>query len=466
MKARNLVFLLIILGIIIGVGFAYFNSTPRLLSFQPEPGSESVPAGSPLTITFSRPMKPDSVEENLTIDPPVQGTFSWERNTLTFTPRDSWPSGETITVNLASGSQADGLIPLALIGNQEWSFTIGRPLIAYLWPAGGVADIYTLDPLSGNVTQLTNNPFGVLDFDINNEGTILYYSARNRNGGSDLFAFNRLSGNPQEDPIPLLDCPAAFCRSPKISPNGELLAYERNPLPGSSESLYPQVWVRSLQNSNSSADALAGDPDHPTRLPDWSPAGWLAFYDIAESAFVFLDPTTGETISHPNDTGEAGSWSPDSSSFVAPEIIFPATENSLEADTASVVAPSHLYRYDLTSGTSQDLSVSPDLEDTSPVYSPNGQHLVFARKSLDPIFWTPGRQLWVMRPDGQEAHQLTEAPYFNHSNFAWSHDSRQIAYQRFNQDNPTDPPEIWLINSEGSIPLQLVIGGYAPQWIP
>jgi Tol biopolymer transport system component len=411
-------------------------------------------------------MKPGSVEEHLTIKPPVQGTFAWEKNTLIFTPDESWPSGETVTVQLTSGSQADGLLPLALLGSQEWSFTIGRPLIAYLWPAAGVANIYTLDPLEGEVSQLTSKPFGVLDFDVNADGTIIYYSARNVSGGSDLFALDRLSRSPQDDPSPLLVCPDAFCRSPKISPNGELLAYERNPLPGGSESLYPQVWIRSLPGSTSSTDTLAGDPNHPARLPEWSAAGLLAFYDITEHAYIFLDPITQESISYPNDTGEAGSWSPDSNAFVAPEIRFTPVENSQETDPANVLAPSNLHRFELPTETSLDLSGSLDLEDTSPVYAPNGQLLAFARKSLDPTLWTPGRQLWVMRPDGEEARQLTSAPYFNHSNFAWSPDSSQIAYLRFNQDNPTAPPEIWLINMETSNTIQLVIGGYAQQWIP
>ena len=464
MKARRVVFLLVFLGVIIGVGVGYVRATPRLVRLSPEPGRQSVPVGSPLSLTFSKRMKPGSVEEHLIIDPSTQGAFRWEGDTLLFIPDGSWPSGETITILLASGSQADGLLPLALLGSQEWSFTIGRPLVAYLWPASGVADLYALDPLSGEVIRLISNPFGILDFDINADGTVIYYSARNPTSGSDIFAYDRLSDDPQGDPLPLLACPNAFCRSPKVSPDDSMLAYERDPLPGSGESLFPQVWIRSLNESPPSADALAGDPDHPTRLPDWSSKGLLSFYDVVETAYILLDPITEETISILNDTGEVGSWSPDGSAYVAPEIIFAPTENQGGSD--NTIAPSHLFRFDLPTTTSQDLSVSLDLEDTSPVYSPNGHYLAFARKSLDPALWTPGRQLWVMRPDGIEARELTTAPYFNHSSFAWSPDNQQIAYLRFNQDNPTAPPEIWLMNIDENIPIQLVIGGYAPQWIP
>jgi Tol biopolymer transport system component len=91
---------------------------------------------------------------------------------------------------------------------------------------------------------------------------------------------------------------------------------------------------------------------------------------------------------------------------------------------------------------------------------------VLARKYLDAARWTPGRQIWLMSPDGKEFQALTNAPYFNHSSFAWSPDGQQLAYLRFNQEKLTDPPELWLMNADGSQPIQLVIGGYAPQWIP
>ena len=200
MKARRLVFIFVVFGVIIGVGVSYIRASPRLLRFSPEPGRQSVPGGSSLSLTFSKPMKSGSVEEKLIIDPSTPGSFRWEGNSLLFIPDWSWPSGETITVLLGSGSQADGLIPLALLGSQEWSFTIGRPLIAYLWPASGTANLYALDPLSGEVVELISSPFGILDFDINADGTVIYYSASNTTGGSDLFAYDRLSDDPQGDP--------------------------------------------------------------------------------------------------------------------------------------------------------------------------------------------------------------------------------------------------------------------------
>ena len=50
--------------------------------------------------------------------------------------------------------------------------------------------------------------------------------------------------------------------------------------------------------------------------------------------------------------------------------------------------------------------------------------------------------------------------------FAWSLDGEQLAFVRFDVGAPTNPPELWLVNADGSEPLELVVGGYAPQWVP
>jgi Tol biopolymer transport system component len=112
------------------------------------------------------------------------------------------------------------------------------------------------------------------------------------------------------------------------------------------------------------------------------------------------------------------------------------------------------------------LTPGTNTENTDPAYDPDGRLVAFARRYLDPARWTPGRQLWTMAANGGELRQLTEEPLFTHTDFTWRPDGGQIAYTRFNQMTLTDPPEIWVIEPDGSSPLRLVIGGYDPQWIP
>ena len=272
----------------------------------------------------------------------------------------------------------------------------------------------------------------------------------------------------QITPVLLLGCLQANCRAPVISPAGDRVAYERTEVQG-----YPRVWMMSLNRAEEQGDdaenvqpasvVLAGDPLHQTLLPSWSPDGLLTFYDTQAAAFVLLDPRTGEQALFPNQTGEKGAWNPSGREFVAPEIFF--LDSGSLGDLQSY-ANSHLIQFDRFTRNTQDLTPEEGMEDSSPAFSPDGTYLAFARKYLDQQRWTPGRQLWVMLPGIGQAQPVTDEPNYNHFEFAWSPDSNQLAYVRFNQTTLTMPPEIWvlaLLNAESEL---LVEGGYSPQWIP
>lgn len=51
-------------------------------------------------LTFSRPMKPESVEQNLTIEPPLVGKFSWAGRRMAYTLETPAPYGQTFQVSL------------------------------------------------------------------------------------------------------------------------------------------------------------------------------------------------------------------------------------------------------------------------------------------------------------------------------------------------------------------------------
>ncbi|MCH7662667.1 MAG: PD40 domain-containing protein, partial [Chloroflexi bacterium] len=136
-----------------------------------------------------------------------------------------------------------------------------------------------------------------------------------------------------------------------------------------------------------------------------------------------------------------------------------------ELETVGTVS-SHLMSFNLQNGRVTDLTRDALLEDTAPAFSPSGRLVAFARKYIDERRWIPGRQLWLMSADGSEAFQLTDDLNFKHTAFAWHPNGQTIAFVRFNQILLTDPPELWVIDIDGRNAIQLIIGGYAPQWIP
>lgn len=474
MKARRIILfaILVLILSLSGFGVAAWLRAPRLLEGTPVSGSSGVPPYTPLRLTFSAPMQPATVISRVKIEPMRNGSFSWDGNTLVFTPTQPWPSGAAVTVQVNAGMRGAQALSLPMLQGQTWSFTTNQTLLTYLWPSTGGADLYALDPITGDVKRLTTTQ-NILDYAISADGLWLFYSVQLPGDSTALWRQKRWeAGQPSQTlPTPeiILECPQAACRPPKPSPDGQWLAYERTPLDELGQPGTTAVWLLNLSNLSSqsvsqpSSTSLTGAT---TLHASWSAAGWLAYYENERQRFIIQDTSGKEIASLSLRSSEAAAWSPDGKSLTAVEL---GTQITGSLGTFS---PSRLWRYDLTQldssgkAPAEDLTKANEIEDGSPVYSPDGNWIAFARRYLDSTRWTPGRQLWLMLPDGSEAHPLTQAGDYTHHDFAWSLDGKQIAFVRFNQTILTDPTELWLIGADGSHPLELVKGGYAPQWIP
>jgi Tol biopolymer transport system component len=479
--------LILLVGFLVflGSGLIYWWFTPRILAVSPLDGATDIPAGTAIRVTFSLPMQEQTLKEHLILEPPMEGSITWEDNTLVFDPQTPWPAGQTITATLEGGSRSAGLLPFSHRGAKTWSFKIRQPSLLYLYPSEGPVDIFRINPQTGKSDRLTDTSGGVINFSVTSSGTQIYYSVRNGQGSSEIFILDLVKqesavaqDNLQDitqinSPQFIISCPKAICRVPSLSPEGDFLAYERTVLIGNEEPTYPQVWFipinssdAGLEGKSKSVPTLAGDPDHQTMQPSWSPDGLLTFYDTTASAFIFLDPHSGESTSFLNQTGQPGDWHPEGREYVAAEIFFNDENTSPKESNQEFYMGSHLIQYNRFTGTTRDISNAENLEDTWPSFSPDGTYLAFARKYLDTTGWTPGRQLWLMESGWDKAQQLTDEPLYNHFGFVWSPAGDQLAFVRFNQSALTEPTEIWLIDMSTYWATSLVEGGFAPQWIP
>ncbi len=457
----RIVFGVIIVILIAAAGSTLFawNAKPTIVEIYPQTGVVNVPATSPIRLVFSRAMDEAAVSARIKIEPSVEGSFSWDKNTLTFTPTQPWPGGQAIHLQLEAGARASNWLSFPM-GKGDWSFTTSGEALAYLWPSDGKADIFTLDPLTGEIRQFTFG-MGVLDYSASRDGMMLYFSASNFQGGADLYRIDRTqpevaADNPYQAEE-LLNCGTAQCRSPVISFDNSYLAYEYVLPTAGGDSGLAQIW---LMNMASSEAAAIGEISHETVQPSWSATGLLAYYDRTSSGYEVVNPTTLEKLSIPNQTGQPGVWSPSGEFYLAPEMSYLQSAGGTESGT------SHLIRYSIPSTAIVDISGDVKVEDVGAGYSPDGSWIAFTRKFLDAQNWSIGRQIWIMNADGTDPHAITQEADYNHYDLAWSRDGRMIAYVRFNQAKLSDPPELWMVNTDGSNPLQLVIGGYAPVWIP
>ncbi|NJD60592.1 MAG: hypothetical protein C3F13_17725 [Anaerolineales bacterium] len=451
----------ILLIVVIAAVLAIYawNTKPELVQTYPMGGDANAPATTGIRLVFSRPMVDQSVIERLKISPATSGGYTWDGTSLNFTPDQAWPSGEVVTVTLEAGSRGASWITFPM-GGKTWSFTIGESMLAYLWPADKPADIYALTPSTGKITRYTHD-MAVLDFSLSNDGLLIYFSASNAQEGADIYKIDRTkvesSGSDTYQPQQVLICGEAQCRYPVISADKQYLAYEYIQPEASVASGPAQIWMLNLASAEPSALGLEG---HETVQPTWSSTGWLAYYDSTASGYEFIEISSMKRTLLSNLTGQPGEWSPAGNVYLAPEVYYYQAPENTERGT------SQLRSYQVLGGTSEDISKSVIVEDTDGVYSPDGSMIAFARKFLDAAQWTLGRQLWIMNPDGSNAHAISDEPDYNHYDIAWSQDGTRLAYVRFDESRVFNPPELWMVNVDGSNPIQLVIGGYSPVWIP
>jgi hypothetical protein len=416
-------------------------------------------------------MDRDSVEAAFSVEPTTPGNLRWSDNTLIFTPARPWAEQTHVTFGLAGSVRSERGLPL--IGPRGWSFRVGAPKLLYLWPSGGMADLYASALDGADPERLTETERGVREYTTGGLGSVVVYAAVRSDGQVDFWLLNLAGG----DDRLVYACPAASqCGSPVLSEDGELLAFEQadsRPGPGA-EPVKGMRRVLVLPVAGREARQVSPD-DHLAMLPVWAPDGKLAYYDGTLRASVVLSPLEDaalEVVAYvPNDLGLTGAWSADSSYLVFPEIAFlpePESDSPPASEETEGAFYSHLVRAQIPSLSVSDLSaVSGTLvEDASPALSPDGEWLAFARKYLDQERWTLGRQLWLARPDGEDARPLLDEPAFNHSALVWSADSRRLAYMRLDQSDLGQPPEIHVYDMQTDTEKLIRQQAYSPQWLP
>ncbi|MGI8588923.1 MAG: Ig-like domain-containing protein [Chloroflexia bacterium] len=162
-KLKLLLGILLVL-VVAGVGGAVWagqagwsTGTPRVLGIAPETGSRDVAGDAPISIAFNMPMNADSVRSALSIDPPTDGTTSWEGNTLIFHPQPGYRRGVTYTVQLGTGAASPLLQKIAASASTSFK-TAGLPSLYRSVPPMGAAGV----PTDTMVTLQFSRPMAAL----------------------------------------------------------------------------------------------------------------------------------------------------------------------------------------------------------------------------------------------------------------------------------------------------------------
>lgn len=454
----------------LGLGAVFLFGRPQLTASAPADGATGLSTRALIHLDFNQPMDPTSVAAALTLEPAAAGSWQWDPagQTALFLPTAPWPEHITVTVTLNGGQAANGL---PLLERPSWSFGVGGERVLFLYGLNAaIASVEAdsrlpLDKVDPDI--LASEPSGILEFDVSPEGGTIVYAALREDGGADL----KIVGVDGSEGRVLLACPEESCRHPVFSPDGTRVAFERQTrvtdVSGQTTFGEPHVEVLALgQGQPLALSAAAGQ----TRDPNWSTVGQLVVYDPGRQAFIVLDPALGSPTYVPALSGQFGDIAPDGRTLVFPELYAPITTTStISTETLYASAFSFFSRLqavDLASNQTTNVSGAQVVEDTAPLYAPDGQWLVFARRGLTVSTWSPGRQLWRMRPDGSGAAPITNDPLAYHSAVRWSPDGARLVYMRTDSSDPSRAPEIWISNADGSDAHAVVSGGFGPEWLP
>jgi N-acetylmuramoyl-L-alanine amidase len=123
------------------------DKAPFIYSTLPAQEEEAVSTYSLIEINFSRSMNPDSVEAAFSIEPTVDGTFSWEREnqTMKFRPRDAYQLNANYSVKVSK--KATSIFGVPLESDFEFGFTTAaehvRPQVINFYPGTNIDSVFT-----------------------------------------------------------------------------------------------------------------------------------------------------------------------------------------------------------------------------------------------------------------------------------------------------------------------------------
>ncbi len=430
----------------------------RVLETEP-PANGSVGARGPIGLRFEAPMAADSLRERFTFEPPVPGTLIVEGTEAWFVPSQPFAPNTTYTVRLAAGARSE--TGREVRTETTWAFTTRAPSLAYISPAtGGPSEVWRgpLDSAdSADAVALTETGGKVFDLAVSPTGEAIVYSVVNEQSGIDLWLLT-LSGRWGAEPGPaslLVDCGADRCSVPAWSPAGDRVAFSREEVgltPGAPHGP-PRVWTVSVASGQ--AAALYVDSQVLGYGPTWSPDGTrLAFFDGSVSGIRVLELTTAAEMVLPSWMGLVGGFSPDGQRMFFNDV-------RLAGEQVEAV----LYLADFASRSIETPfgENAPWTDYGVPAWSPAGDWLAV---SLRTAAGGPGKELWLMRPDGSEARAIASDADYTYGSYRWDPWGERLLIQRVPLGTPFPKPEIvvWELNT-GQTRVAAVDATLA-QWLP
>lgn len=320
------------------------------------------------------------------------------------------------------------------------------PKIAYLGKPLESPEIWLISMDGTTTQQLTHTNGRVYDFSVSPDGENLIYSVLNETGGTDLYRIDRDG----KEPVKLVDGGKMHCVRPVWRVDNKLIAYSQF-----YRGIEVDASIRFIDGESGSRQEIPGNIDLSGANPSFSPDGrYLSFFSYEDSAIHLIDLITGDERRIPTNDPKIATWAIDSTAL----FFFQSVMNGL-------IPQSRLFVIDLA--TMQAAPFLPDElvgYDASPIeWSSNGEWGIFGLTDSD---IQSGRQMYIVRRDGQDLQAITMEPGTSHSSYHWSPAGDKVVYQRFRAGALDAAPQVVLWDMKTQSTTVLSENGALPLWLP
>ncbi|NDJ51723.1 MAG: hypothetical protein GYB68_01410 [Chloroflexi bacterium] len=407
---------------------------------------------SSISLTFAQPMARETAEERFSISPNVEGEITWAGNTLIFQPVERLTKGETYQVTLEEG--ATNQSGRATIQDFSWTFEVRESQVLYLGPADTFIKGLWVMPIDGGEPRPLYQPdYGVIHFAPSPDGSQIAMTVFTEDQLTEILLIDADGSNPQQ----VVDCGDALCGVVDWSPNGDLLAYEKQDIGISGQLGNYRIWLADLETGDTAP--IFSDNQVLGYGPQWSPDGdRIAFFDSnpATQAIKVLDRDELFVMDIPTPMGKVGSFDPDGERMVYTAIKQVGRQYYPELRLAEL------------SPDGENIALFEDggHEDQFAVWSPDGEWIAFGRRRLDRQQGGNAIQILLYDVLNDEVIRLTEDAQYNATELTWDETSRYLLATRYRLETNSATSELWLYDMEDGSFERLTENGIAAQWLP
>ncbi len=318
----------------------------------------------------------------------------------------------------------------------------------------GQYQLFMIPFAGGKPTQYTREASGIGDYSVSPDHKTILYVVYNPDNSTTTWAIN--ADGTQKRLV--LNCPQAECDAPQWYPDNQKVVYERL---DTQNSTLPRFSIWWLDTRTGKTEPVFQDQTFPSSAPKFSSDGqWLSYISPVNNMLMIYNLKDAHSISLPLGPQQfiPESWSP-----ISDSLIFGNQISSQDG------MPLHIKRYILDSGQTIDLGGSNGENDYSGAWSPDGKWIAIDRDIPVAGSSTKNNQVWIVRPDGSDAHVALDENGASYSDLSWSPDGKFLIYSRYSYEfsyQNVGHFDIYMADLQTGKETMLVSGGDVPSLLP